>query len=195
MSDPAPSARRFHLSDGIVLVAAAALVLTAERTVYWMWSTFSTWFSDVPSWNPAEVRRMAWSLALAEVSLVLLIPSLLRGADRGRLRRGVPGLLVHAAVATVMAVRLAGWAAQATIEALFRGRPNFYETRWTVEVPDYLRDDLRRDVVVAVLATWLTLAIVGRWNSERAWDDRLGRLLAVVWVCFYLGARLMALLP
>ena len=75
------------------------------------------------------------------------------------------------------------------------GRPNFYETRWTVEVLDYLRDDLRRDVVVAVLATWLTLAIVGRWNSERAWDDRLGRLLAVVWVCFYLGAQLMAPLP
>ena len=88
MSDPAPAARRFHLSDGIVLVAAAALVLTAERTVYRMWSRFSTWFSDVPSWNPAEVRRMAWSLALAEVSLVLLIPSLLRRADRGRLRRG-----------------------------------------------------------------------------------------------------------
>src|SRR3954454_7904065 len=195
MSDPAPAARRVHRSDGIVLVAAAALVLPAERTVYWMWSTFSTWFSDVPSWNPAEVRRMAWSLALAEVSLVPLIPSLLRRADRGRLRRGVPGLLVHAAVATVMAVRLAGWAAQAAIEALFRGRPNIYETRWTVEVLDYLRDNLRRDVVVAVLATWLTLAIVGRWNSERAWDDRLGRLLAVVWVCIYLGAQLMALLP
>jgi len=138
---------------------------------------------------------MAWSLALAEVSLVLLIPSLLRRADRGRLRRGVPGLLVHAAVATVMAVRLAGWAAQAAIEALFRGRPSFYQTRWTVEVLDYLRDDLRRDVVVAVLATWLTLAVVGRWNPERAWDDRLGRLLAVVWVCFYLGAQLGALLP
>src|SRR3954454_23717097 len=82
MSDPAPAARRVHRSDGIVLVAAAALVLPAERTVYWMWSTFSAWFSDVPSWNPAEVRRMAWSLALAEVSLVLLIPSLLRRADR-----------------------------------------------------------------------------------------------------------------
>src|SRR3954452_18793016 len=129
MSDPAPDARRVHLTDGIVLVAEAARFPNAARTVCWVWSTFSSMFSDVPSWNPAEVRRMAWSLALAEVSLVLLIPSVLRGADRGRLARGVPGLLLHAAVATVVAVRLAGWAAQAAIEVSFRGRPNIYETR------------------------------------------------------------------
>jgi hypothetical protein len=37
--------------------------------------------------------------------------------------------------------------------------------------------------------------VVGRWNPERAWDDRLGRLLGVVWLFFYLGVQPLALLP
>jgi hypothetical protein len=64
-----------------------------------------------------------------------------------------------------------------------------------VEVMDYLRDDLRRDAVIAVLAAWLALRLVGRWNPERAWDDRLGRFVGVLWVFFYLGAQLLALVP
>jgi hypothetical protein len=93
-------------------------------------------------------------------------------ADRGRLQRGAPGLFVHLAVATGVVVRLAGWASQASLFAVFRGRPGFYETRWTVEVLNYLRDDHQKDVEIAVLATWLVLAVVGRWRPERAWDDR-----------------------
>ena len=58
----------------------------------------------------------------------------------------------------------------------------------------FIRDDLRKDVAIAVLATWLVLAVVGRWHPERAWDDRQGRLLGVVWVFFYLGVPLLALL-
>jgi hypothetical protein len=43
--------------------------------------------------------------------------------------------------------------------------------------------------------TSLFFAVAGRWNPERAWDDRLGRLLAAVWVGFYLGASLLGMLP
>src|SRR5262249_29216209 len=123
----------------------------------------------------------------------LLCSSLAVPRDRARLR--APGLLVHPAVAVVLLVRLAGWLAQASITALFAGRKGIYGTRWTVEVLDYLRDDLRRDVVIAILSSWLTLAIVRRWMPERAWDDRLGRLIAVLWVLFYMGAQLQPLLP
>jgi hypothetical protein len=187
--------RRFSLSDTLVLIAAAALVLSADRAVLWIWSSFSAWFQDVPSWSPAETRRMAWSLALAGFSFPMLCSLLARRADRARLRRGAPGLFVHPAIATVAAVRLVGWAAQAAIFALFQGRPDFYATRWTVEVLDYLRDDLRRDGVIAILAAWLALAVVGRWRPETSWDDRLGRIVGLVWVVFYLGVQLLALVP
>ncbi|HEV3164138.1 MAG TPA: hypothetical protein VGZ22_08910, partial [Isosphaeraceae bacterium] len=42
--------RRFYLVDGITLVAAAALMLSADRAVIWLWS----WWGDVPSYNHRE---------------------------------------------------------------------------------------------------------------------------------------------
>jgi hypothetical protein len=187
--------RPFHLIDGIALVAASALMLSADRAVHEWWSWLASRLGDLPSWGPRETRVMAWSVALTGLSLTLLVSLLARSADRRRLRRGAPGLAVHIAVATVVLVRIAGWLARATIDALFEGWPRFYGTRWTVETMNYLRDDLRRDAAVAVAATWLTLALVGRWNPERAWDDRLGRFLGALWMIFYLGAPLLALLP
>ena len=165
-------------------------MLSADRAAHGFW----VWGDPVASYGPAESRRMAWSFALAGLSLPLLCSLLARRSDRGRLHFGGAGLLVHLAAGMVVAVRLAGWAAQASIFALFEGRPGFYATRWTVEVLNYLGNDLRKDVVIAVLAIWLALAVVGRWNPERAWDDRweaprrrLGGLLP--------GRPLLALLP
>jgi hypothetical protein len=60
---------------------------------------------------------------------------------------------------------------------------------------DYLRDDLRREAVIAVAATWLALAIVGRWKPEKAWDDRIGRFIGVLWIVFYLGSQMLVFLP
>jgi hypothetical protein len=51
------------------------------------------------------------------------------------------------------------------------------------------------DVAVAVAMSWIVLAIVGRWHPERAWDDRLGRALGVVWMLIYLCAPLHILVP
>jgi hypothetical protein len=190
---PATPARPFRILDAASLIAAAALMLTAERVVYWLWATLSGWFLDVPSWNPRELRLMAWSLALAELDLALLAVLLVRRTGRARLRNGSPGLLVHAAVAIVVGVRLTGWSARALICRGLEGRPGIYSPRWTVEILDYLRDDLRREAVVAILAGWLALALTGRWRAERAWDDRLGRLVAAAWVAFYLAAPLLGM--
>jgi hypothetical protein len=125
----------------------------------------------------------------------VLVSLLARPTGPRRLRRGVPGLFVPVAVAAVLAVRMSGWAAQALIHHAFSGQASFYAIRPTVEVMNYLRDGIRRDVAVAVAATWITLAIVGRWRPERTWDDRLGRSLGVVWIVFYLCAPLHVLLP
>src|SRR4051794_21047678 len=71
--------RRFRLSDAIVLVAAVALMLSADRVVHWFW----VWGDPVASYGPAETRRMAWSFALAGLSLPLLCSLLARRSDRG----------------------------------------------------------------------------------------------------------------
>jgi hypothetical protein len=183
--------RRFRLIDAITLIAAAALMLSSHRAVLWFW----TWGDPIASYGPRETRLMAWALALCNLSLILLVSLLTHPAGPRRLRRGAPGLLVPVAVATVLAVRIAGWAAQASIHHAFRGRAAFYFMRPTVEVMNYLRDGIRRDVAVAVAATWISLAIVGRWHPECAWDDRLGRALGVVWLLFYLCAPMHVLLP
>jgi hypothetical protein len=183
--------RRFRLIDAITLIAAAALMLSADRAIQWFW----VWGDPVASYSPPETRQMAWALALISLSLISLVSLMLHPTGPRRLRRGAPGLFVHAAVATVLAVRIIGWAVQALIHRAFSGDPRFYEIRWTVEVMNFLRDDIRRDVAIAVVATWLTLAIAGRWHPERAWDDRLGRLLGAVWLSFYLCAPMHVLLP
>lgn len=191
MPDGDTPARRFRLIDAIVLVACAALMLSADRAIHWFW----VWGDPVASFTPSETRRMAWSLALAAFIVPLLGSLLARREDRSRLRNGAPGLLVYPAVATVAAARLLGWSAQASTFALFQGRQGVYEIRWTVEVLNYLGNDLRKDVAIAILASWLALTIVGRWNPDKTWDDRLGRLIGVGWMGFYLGAPLMALWP
>ena len=185
------SDRRFLLMDAIKLVGVAAIMFSTDRTVLWLNLSFgikNPWSSP---WLPRELRLMTWSLALTGASLVLLLSLLVRPTDRNRLRRGVPGLFVHLAVATVVVVRIFGWLGQGLMDASFQGMPRFYTTRWTSEIMNYLRDDLRREVVVGVAASWLTLVLAGRWKMERAWDDRLGRLLGAFWMIFYLGDRLI----
>jgi hypothetical protein len=51
------------------------------------------------------------------------------------------------------------------------------------------------EVAAAIAVTWMVLAIVGRWKPERAWDDRLGRIVGIVWIVYFLGAPLLPLLP
>ncbi len=34
----------------------------------------------------------------------------------------------------------------------------------------------------AVLSSWVTLRLVGRWRSEASWIDRVGRLLGAYWI-------------
>jgi hypothetical protein len=183
--------RRLLLIDAITLVAAAALMLSSHRAIRWFWA----WGDPIASYGPRETRLIAWALALSGSSLILLVSLLAHPGGPRRLHRGAPGLLVHAAIAAVLAVRVAGWAAQVSIHHAFRARAAFYVMRPAVEVMNYLRDGIRRDVAVAVTATWITIAIVGCWHPERAWDDHLGRSLGVVWLLFYLCAPLHILWP
>ena len=190
------STRRFHLSDAFVLVVAAALMLSANRAVGELWTSHTRTSGTIPSFDPWQTRRMAWTLALALLNLTLLCSALPRRVDRSRLRGGAPGLFVHAAVATIVLVGVSSWASEWSLGAMFEGRPGFRRPQWwTGELLFGLHLSFRRDAALAVLAGWLALVIVGRWNPERAWDDRLGRLLGLLWLFLHLGSPLFALLP
>jgi len=187
--------RRFLLGDAIILVASTALLLSADRAVRSICVSFSAWFHGFAALHFVEVRLITYSVALTSLSLPLLGSLLIRPTDRNRLCQGVPGLFVHLVVAMVVVVRLTGWAVRASLFLLFEGKLGFYGATWAAEVRYYLQDDLRADIAIAILTSWLTLKLVGRWNPDRAWDDRLGRFVGCLWVIFHLGARLLALVP
>jgi cation transport ATPase len=183
--------RRFRLIDAVVLVATAALMLSTGRLVRWFWA----WATPVSSFGTWETRWMAWSLALAALGLAPSLYVLASPAARRGLRSGAPGLLVPAVIAAVLAVRACIWLAQGQIAKAFEGRPGFYRPEWSLLVMNYLRDDFRGEVAVGIAASWLALAIVGRWNPEPAWDDRLGRFAGALWFAFALGAPLVPFVP
>jgi hypothetical protein len=187
--------RRFHLSDAIVLVVAAALMLSADRAVGKLWTSHISTSGTIPSFDAWETRRMAWTLGLALLNLAMLCSTLARRVDRSRLRGGAPGLFVHAAVATAILAGVASWASHSSLGAMFEGRPGFHQPQWRGELLFGLHISFRRDAAIAVLAGWLALVIVGRWNPERTWDDRLGRLLGLLWLFLFVGDPLFALLP
>jgi hypothetical protein len=82
--------QRFLLIDAIMLVAAAALMLSADRFIHWFW----VWSDPVATYGQRETRLMAWSLALAGLSLVQLSSLMARPAGRTHMRRSAPGLYV-----------------------------------------------------------------------------------------------------
>ena len=78
--------RRFLLIDAITLIAAAALMLSAQRAIQWFWA----WGDPIASYSHRETRLMAWALALSGLSLTLLVSLLVHPTGPRRLRRARP---------------------------------------------------------------------------------------------------------
>lgn len=188
------AARRFQVRDSLVLVVAAALMLSANRSVDWLWVSHYANGGILHSFNSHENTRVACSMAAIDLSLCLLCSVLLRPNDRARLRYGAPGLLVHLVILAAVAVRVAERAANAGLHALFGLKLGFPGQGWRFSLLTALNREFPRDATMAILAGWLALAVVGRWKPERAWDDRLGRFLGIAWVILYLGSDLFILL-
>jgi hypothetical protein len=186
--------RRFHVSDSVVLVVATALMLSADRVVSWLWKSHYANGGILTYFDRYENKRTVCSMALIELSLCLLCSILLRPKDRTRLRYGAPGLLVHLVIWAAVAVWFVGQVVNAALFTLFGERLRFYGVGWRFSVLQGLNSDFPRDAMMAIVGGWLTLAVVGRWKPERAWDDRLGRFLGIVWLIFYLGGDRFVLL-
>ncbi len=147
----------------IVLVVAAAARVSAQTVP---WECFgprtSSTSGTIPSFDAWKTRHGMDLLALALFSLAMLCSTPGGRVDRNRLRGGVPGLFVHAAVADGHAlVGIASWASKSSLGGVW-GKPGFYQPRWTGELLFGLHLSFQRDAAIAVLVGWLALVIVGR---------------------------------
>jgi hypothetical protein len=48
--------------------------------------------------------------------------------------------------------------------------------------------------VFAVAAAWATLGLVGGWESEKGWVDRLGRLFGIYWIGYPILASIVEIM-
>lgn len=149
--------RRFTLLDAMFLVAATAIALAASR-------------ASVP-----EVRRMereiagAWT-CLATLSWAVLCLRLKRPRPDLRRLMSRPGhaTCVAASLTTVLTVVLC---AIAYIKGELSGNSGFRFSDAPVIGAVA--------TAPAVMASWLLMALSGRWRLEIDWIGRLGRFLAV----------------
>jgi hypothetical protein len=202
MDRPMPS-RKFLLSDAIVIVAATAVAMAMVRPfvgsqVDAAWKPFATFPS--PSYTRwlnagwaailvASPFAMMWSLAV--LGLTLRPPR----ARRGQLARR-PGLVAGMSVAVVIAFRLVGWA---TMRLRLVGKSMI-----SMHYPESMNGESIGSrmvwdpgffpfgaihalnsiamIGVAVAASWMLLAMSGRWRADPSWSDRAGRALGVYWI-------------
>jgi hypothetical protein len=167
--------------DQLVLLIplAAAIVVTQsffqnELRVFLIGRPKEDWALEVLDWMPMIL------LGLFPRYVDLLMPAMLairlrRPRPTWRRLSRQPGVVACAAGTAAMA---AGCLIVA-VRLLFNSPtgPSFDSQGWlTVE----------SRVPVAILASWLLLALSGRWRAEPGWVDRVGRFLGFYWVGVWL---------
>jgi hypothetical protein len=163
--------RRITISDIMALVAAAAVSMVAARSILWM---------TVPAaWWGVTALLVSSSTALA--TTLILIPLRLRfPRPQGERLWRQPGWLACAAVVLALAIGLA----QQLLEVAFiliRLGPS------RLNLASLFRNLLLRfphEAGLSVAAAWSTLFMVGGWEPEKGWIDRLGRLLGLYWISY-----------
>lgn len=159
--------RRFTLSDAMIVVGALALAFAAARLCVQLGLIDTTPF----------IRIMLPAVFVALALTIVLVPLRLRRPRPRRMDRG-PGTVACCAVAlgvVFFVAELANDSSQRLISARSR-----YLNHVAVNFVFRL---LQLDVYgLVVSASWLVLAISGRWRAEPDWIDRAGRVLGVAWI-------------
>ena len=193
-------ARRFRLSDAIVLVVATAGTLSLFRPYYaatapLRWNPlfhfatpFSGWIEGL--WG-CLVRAfpfvMAWTLAILALRLRHPRPRWIRLIRQ-------PGLVAGLMAALVLAWRLTGFATlcariwgdpglAAWFPRHFEGSGCFMggNPGWLLFDTDHFLNTMAM-IGAAVAASWTLLLVGGQWRPERSWIDRAGRALGGFWI-------------
>jgi hypothetical protein len=184
-------ARRLHMIDAMIFVAATAtgiawgrtdLVATVQARVIPTGSIFGGHMNTRPVEFADRVytfRRGASRLLGCWTLAVLMVR--LRSPRPRRFRlMGQPGML---AVTTAMAYAVVG-AAGFLLAFLIRAK---YKPTWS----DYAGQAIDLHATAkAIAAAWLILALSGRWRPERTWIDRLGCLIGLAWIALEVAGNL-----
>lgn len=194
----APVGRRFQLFDAIFLVAATAVACGITRLIDYasdgtLWSGLSDLYSRYINQSPVVIDN---ALYLIDVVLgtmlyitVLTLPffaawtlSLIpirQRFPRPRLRRlaNQPGMIATCAVGVsfVFAFLRIG------ISLLVLGSHSFLLGIW-IDEPLLELAHAASYPGLAVLASWATLLLGGRWYAEPSWIDGLGRFMGAYWI-------------
>ncbi len=183
-----PARRPFQLGDATILIAGAAAVLALLRRSWDLYFPESFFKPPPLGWSPGVIVHRALSAVgylvaqVAAVAAVALLAIRLRGPrpSMTRLARQ-PGLVACATVTLVGALSMAEYLAQ----ILMIGVQNPFAQGFSYETLNVLMDGLWYSFTrngYAVAATWMTLAMGGRWRPEPGWIDRSGRAVGIFWI-------------
>jgi len=195
---PAIPRRRFHLLDAMILVAATALACGITVWIY-RGSGEEISVSVVPEPNTtypqppptviASNQQIINFILDASFELILLtlpffamwtlalIPIRLR-FPRPRLRRLArqPGMRATCAVGMAFFFLVVQFGI-----LLFVFSPHVNYPIWG-DVAFLMYSVVPTIPGLAVLLSWMTLFLFGRWRAEPSWVDRLGRVLGAYWI-------------
>jgi hypothetical protein len=182
--------RRITLFDFMTLVAATAIGLSlvqfgwprkAAGVSIFTWVVWPTYSSGYPSktWVLPIAERVAPFLpCLVAWTGAFLVTRLHGPRPRRRRLLAQPGLV--AAVAALSVV---------TIESILLIGSAKLDGRFNWSGPSSINLFIVNGVILlahhagwAVLVSWLTLILIGRWHPERSWVDRWGRVLGCTWI-------------
>ncbi len=180
--------RPITLFDLVVLVAATAIGLSLVQ-FGWPGKAAATRIFTWPVWpSGGGYPSKTWVLPIAERGAV---PTLPRSLDRGvprdeaprprpRLKRLLmqPGLVAAVAALSILTIEWALLVGSAWLDGRFDFmsplRTNAFVANGVVL--------LAHHAGWAVVVSWLTLVLIGRWHPERSWIDRWGRVLGCTWI-------------
>ena len=173
VDDGAP-VRRFGLLDGMALIAAFAACWVVHRTFKATLPARMYKSYDISDFVLMHVG--AWLLALT-VALAASVAFVPRPGGRDRFRR--PGALAVLMVTLTWAFNVVQVAIQAGCNRLLVGKTFDDPAFWWLFGPIL---EVPPRAGLAVLAAWVTLALLGSWQPSKDWLDRSGRVLGWIWI-------------
>ena len=179
---PATPPRRFTLFEGMVLIAATAVGIACSRAMWLALGISTTWPDTWAAWLEfaAIVFGTTWPI-LAVWTVAILFLRLLKPRPRWRRLTRQPGLIACLAVTTTLAFLVSVVVGISVVDVIIMGFKRINLSALLNEFAELLIFVTPILIQIGVLCAWTTLAVTGRWRSERSWIDGAGRLIGVAW--------------